>query len=539
MEAKASVREKIKDKLRDREVLFLMLLFIFGALLLFGYGAHLDQESEQGILYSNVLAYLEAINFEGNFYHELVGEGIISIRNSIEKDHGMAVFYPMVWIHEVNKHSPYIANLIWHVYIYSFFFLGVISFFYLIRDFFGRRVAFISTLLLFLTPRIFAEMHYNNKDIVVLALAIMTYYCGWRLYRKPDLWNAVLYGIVGAFSANMKIIGMLIWGLIGLYIGLSKLYKRTCRGKLLRNAFFGAMTFVIVFLCITPAAWGNIIGFFSYLFESAQDFRWNDYLLFQGGKYCKSVTAFPRSYLPVMIVLTTPVGIVVLMVLGLLINTYRLFSADKDTREKYRYLFMTVLGGAIPLGYAVIRATPVYNGWRHFYFVYASIMVLVAVAVDSILKAISKRNIGNIAFGGYICCLLLGILINHPYEYAYYNFLAGGNVEQRYELDYWDMSFKQALENIAEKDERTDIGITACDNPTKWGIDSQLLAIRGKLRCRLRSDVSFEEADYVIVNPTYLTLYSQPYLERILQEFSLFDTIKSYENVICYVYQRR
>ena len=250
--------------------------------------------------------------------------------------------------------------------------------------------------------------------------------------------------------------------------------------------------------------------------------------------YCKSLTGIPRKYLPVIMLITVPVGIWILMIIGILFSGYRIISRKLIQRKKDYIIAVSVIGIA-PLGYAVFSATPVYNGWRHFYFVYASIIIFVACAVYYFLEISAKKKIFNMVFCGYIAWLLLGIIVNHPYEYAYYNCLAGNNVEQRYELDYWDMSFKQALEKIAQNDDRSRIGIATCDNPSNWGISAQMCAIRGKYRCRFVTDVSFEEADYIIVNPTYFALYSYEYYEKIQEEFIVVDKMKSYGKTICYI----
>lgn len=531
--------KKYMDKIKNKNLLFLLILMVFGLIFIPGYGGHLDQRSEQEILYSNYIAYCDGIHIKGNFYQNLINEGVISICDSIEKDHGMSVFYPMIWIHEVNARSPYIGNIIWHVYIYSFCFLGLTCFFYLIKDIFGSKTAFFSILIFFFTPRIFAEMHYNNKDMVFLALTMMIYAFGWWFYKKANIRNALLFGLVGAFAANMKIIGLPIWGLIGLFIFVSKIFDKTFDKKFLIRVFVAILSFVIIFFCITPASWGNVIDFLKYLFGSAQNFRWNDYLLFGGEHYCKSTTGMPRKYLPIIMLLTVPLGIWILAIVGGICIVYKLFFAKKKEIVSYLYLIVMGMGGFIPLCYAVLNATPVYNGWRHFYFVYASIMVFVAMGIHYVLKLWEKKKIGMTILGCYLLLLLIGIAINHPYQYTYYNFLAGNHVESMYELDYWDMSFKQALENIAREDDRQTILVTACDNPSKWGIEAQMFAIRGKYRCRFDTNCSFEEADYVIVNPTYMELYSQQYYDMICEEFILYDTIKSYGKKICYVYQRK
>ena len=48
-----------KNRKGNADVIFLVLVMLLGGLLLFDYGAHLDQRSEQEILYSNLVSYFE------------------------------------------------------------------------------------------------------------------------------------------------------------------------------------------------------------------------------------------------------------------------------------------------------------------------------------------------------------------------------------------------------------------------------------------------------------------------------------------------
>ena len=102
----------------DYGAVFLTSIFIIGLLTFFPYGAHLDQTSEQAILYSNVKEYAGLFGASNPLYRELDSAGVIDITQSIEKDHGMAVYYPMAWIFFVNRISPFAGNILWHGYIY-------------------------------------------------------------------------------------------------------------------------------------------------------------------------------------------------------------------------------------------------------------------------------------------------------------------------------------------------------------------------------------------------------------------------------------
>ncbi len=527
-----------------KDVLFLLSLFIAGGLLLFSYGAHLDQWSEQEILEYNIVSYCEAFRLEGTVYQDLKEKVSIGIQDSIEKDHGMSVFYPLFWIHELNKVSGYWGNIVWHAYIYSFCFLGVICFYLLVKDLFSIQAARFSTLFYFFTPRMFAEMHYNNKDMVILTLIFIIYYLGNRLRRKVTRTNAILFGIAGAFVTNMKIIGFFIWGFIGLYLAVTKLVEchKGERAKLIGTITASVMSWAAVFYLITPAAWGDVIGFFRYVIDSARNFRWSGFILYGGNLIRKEYTGFPRKYIPVMMIKTLPTAILLLGSAGVIISFWKSIckGQDRERTDSYRYCSVAVLGGLIPLAYAVLCATPVYNGWRHFYFVYAAVMVAVAAGIDCWIEIMSGKKWSVNVLRGYILILIVGILWNHPYEYAYYNVFAGKEIECRYELDYWDMAVKQALEKILKEESISQqISVAVCEPYTGWGVAANLPVLPEEDRKRFAVSTDWKDAEYVIANRTYAEIYAGEEYEILLSEYDRVHRMKSYGNTICEVFRKR
>lgn len=138
---------------------------------------------------------------------------------------------------------------------------------------------------------------------------------------------------------------------------------------------------------------------------------------------------------------------------------------------------------------------------------------------------------------GYCVLLGIGIWINHPYEYSFYNVLAGNHVEEKYELDYWDMSFKQAYEHILNEDSQEEISVSTITNPEYWGLEAQLYAIRGRQRMRIRLCKEWREAEYLIINPTYANMYGAEEYIYIQQNYTLVDTMRSYGSKICEIYK--
>ena len=155
---------------KKTQVLFLLLIFIIGFITSFGYGSYLDEKSEKEILYSNILEYANRISPDMALTKDLKANGIIPISESIEKDHGTALYYPVSFIYFIEKNNTSLGSAIWHAYTFFLVFLGMLCLYFLVKEMYkDTPVAMAAVLLFWLTPRMFAESHYNNKDMVLLS----------------------------------------------------------------------------------------------------------------------------------------------------------------------------------------------------------------------------------------------------------------------------------------------------------------------------------------------------------------------------------
>ena len=523
-------------------ILFLTALILFGFLFsCFSYGINLDQNSEQKILYSNMKSYLKIFGQEDSeLYSRLDNQGIICIEDNIDRFHGMAVFYPVFFVYYINQDTPYTGMLVWQTYIFLIYCLGLVSLFFLLKSLYTDiSVAYFGTLLYFLTPRLFAEAHYNNKDMILISLVFCAMLCGWKVFEKTSWRWVVCFSVIGAFVSNIRVIGLFIWGGIGLFIIFMLVMNKKINANVILKILVSLALFVLLYICITPASRFGLFTFFRFLLDSAKDFWWNDYVLFRGELFNKTTTGIPLDYLPTMIILTTPVGVTVLFAIGLIAVVYHLIVKPSSLWGKNGYAFANCIICFVPLIYAVYNKTPVYNGWRHFYFSYAGIVLIASYSIDHIFKRFSaKKYIPYMVLGLYALFLFIGIVVNHPYEYCYYNVLAGKDIETLYELDYWDMSFKQAYEFVLDETKDEEFTVASISNPGMWGLENQYFSVRGRERGRIRFSEDWQSADYLIVNPTYAYMYGNTEYEFVKSEYELIKQIDSYGNVICEIYKK-
>ena len=527
---------------KKTQVLFLLLIFIIGFITSFGYGSYLDEKSEKEILYSNILEYANRISPDMALTKDLKANGIIPIGESIEKDHGTALYYPVSFIYFIEKNNTNLGSAIWHAYTFFLVFLGMLCLYFLVKEMYKDiPVAMAAVLLFWLTPRMFAESHYNNKDMVLLSTFLMIMYFGYRVAQKCEWRDVILFALSGAFAMNTKIVGAWPFGVMGIYAFFNLLFHKKLNIKTLIKTASCIVLWILFFILLTPASFNGIIRFFTYLLTFALDFnRWNDYVLYNGIMLYHNVTGTPHKYLLRMIGITTPTVHLFLLAIGTGLTAAGLFTNKDEKRARSIETIVFTLCGAVPLAFAVISGTRVYNGWRHFYFVYPSLILLMVHGLIGIHRYLKKRKLAAvipIATGFYLLNCALGIGANYPQEHSFYNILAGKNIEERFELDYWDLSIEEALNTILEREEK-DFSVGCLNNPTLWGIERNCdrLVNLDKLRITIKED--YKEADYVIVNTTYAVMYSKESYEALKKDHTLIKEIKSYGNTICEVYKK-
>src|SRR5262249_1857368 len=132
-------------------------------------------------------------------------------------------------------------------------------------------------------------------------------------------------------------------------------------------------------------------------------------------------------------------------------------AARRDVAPNRRaVLILIVLAALLPLAVTVLARPAMYNGIRHFVFVLPPLAVLGGLAGAPLLERAHRRAavaalVGLFAVG--VASPAIEMVRLHPYEYTHFNRIAGGvaGARERYMLDYWALSFKQAALGLKAK----------------------------------------------------------------------------------------
>ena len=123
---------------------------------------------------------------------------------------------------------------------------------------------------------------------------------------------------------------------------------------------------------------------------------------------------------------------------------------------------------------------------------------------------------------------------DHPHQNVYFNFLSGKNIEEKFELDYWGLSNKQALEYILKNDSRSIIKIGSA-GPISIENSKQILSSIEKSRIQISKN---SKSDYIIDN--YINWYGKYKKKRyeIPKNFKIYKEIFVSGKKIISIYKR-
>lgn len=479
----------------------------FAAVLLLGfvtaadYGPTWDEVDEMDILRMNLWEYARAFGLDESAFEKRAAQQdaltisrLTPISESIEQDHGIALFYPLAGAVMSDAMTEAQRSALWHMGCWAVFTLGAFALYGVCRQLgLSRGAALMGPVFLLLSPRFFAQGHFNNKDIALMALALCVLWQGLRLLKKPAFGTGLLFSFFGALAANTKVAGAALWGLCALAVLMAQFAGRRMKGRTWAVAGVTAASFFAFYALVTPALRADPAAFARYLVENALSFsRWQNDLLFRGTVFHLVREKLPLYYLPYMILATTPLWLLALIAYGSIRSALQLLRASSDEAIS---LALVLLMWLLPLGFAVLTRTHVYNGWRHFYFVYGPMLALAAWGASRLWK---KRVLAAVlaicmAAGG------VGIVLEHPYQYAYYQPVAQLRGTNFNELDYWNISARDALEQLAQQ-QAGEIAIRPSDLWSEHALKKALFAMDAQTASRF---VIADNAEYILSNPTY------------------------------------
>ncbi len=435
-------------------VLFLIYAYI-GIVCYDDYGCGPDEGMERQTALVNFKYVINKLNIPIDKANETWLGYLPELHEYRDRYYGTALHFPLVLIESFFHFTLEPAQFygLRHFYTFVNYFLGVVCLSKLLSCRFGsNKFGIIGMLLMILYPRFFAESFYNNKDVIFVAWYAICLYLIDKWFRKRNLKNSIIMAFSLALTCNTRFNGIVfIPVLVCLYVFDCLRNKNKSGMKYLLAVLFFTVLF---FYLITPNFWEHPL---QTLVETLQ-FNMRHPNHGSGGNLFKGVlvdAAQTYTYIPVWIIITTPVLYLIFILLGTLWYLYDLIRqlVHRDFRTIELTDLAILITGYGAVCFIIFAHVTIYNGWRHCYFAYPC-FVYFAVYLLYKLENVTYRA------GKCFCTCALAVSMvynaywitkNHPYEYVYFSPLFRSSANQ-YSGDYWGISSRALLEYITEID---------------------------------------------------------------------------------------
>ena len=125
---------------------------------------------------------------------------------------------------------------------------------------------------------------------------------------------------------------------------------------------------------------------------------------------------------------------------------------------------------------------------------------------------------------------------NHPYQNTYFNLLAGKNFDKKFEMDYFGISNKNALEFLM-KNETKNIKVYSISSPIDLNLSKKIL--KKEIRDKINIIKDINNADYIINNYRDWTGKTDGRNLAIPENFKIMHQIKVNKVAINTIYKKK
>lgn len=430
-------------------------------------------------------------------------------------DHGVAYDLPLVILERLFGISDSMQIYQFRSLInFCVYIVGTLSVYQLAkRRFTSTNIGLLAAIFFILSPRIFAAGFYSPSDMVFTSFFALGANLSIQFIKDQRIVTALFAGMVCGFATDIRLLGIIA---LPIFTFAYIFYNYRTRSQLIRPMLTYLISFSTSIYVFFPYLWENPFGRFLEVFKSLSRYNWGGKNLYFGEFI--SASDLPWHYIPVWILITTPVFYSVLFLLGFFVITRKTLASKVigfDTLQDYIFLGLAVL----PVLMVITLNSVLYDSWRHLFFVYP---FFILVAIIGWVNLFSKREtrIRLYALKVLITALCLSqifawMILNNPRQYLYFNFLAGhSNLQEKWEMDYLGLSNKDVIENLLKEDNGRQISVgIASFTP----FDMSLRVVPENLRDRMVILSLDEKPDYIVNNFRATT----PVLKEKLVGYSL------------------
>ena len=530
--------------------LFFLVFFLIGTFIFPDYGISIDEDNTRiiGFLSLESIFKIFAPEHIAEINEIIMGQKDAHSDLDIVPTSGVVFDLPMAFLELVFQFEDSRQYfLLRHFSNFLVFFISVYFFFKLAKKRYNSwLIGILGATFLVISPRIFANSFYNNKDIIFMSLFIINLYSAINFLEKKNLKSALVFSIISALTINVRILGIILPTIVFFIYIINILREKKNTKKILKPLILFLFLVPLFIFIFWPYLWESPLENFFYSLKYLSAHRLNIYSYYLGQYFYTSNP--PWHYHLVWIFITTPFLYIALFSVGFLFMLQRIIKrllkikkndsyTDlwRSNRELQDLIFLLTF--LIPLVVAIDFRSISYDGWRHLYFIYPSFL-LIALSGLHIIKIVFFKRKKNYL---YISSLILIIPIafsmyqNHPHQNVYFNFLAGKNFNEKFEMDYFGISNKEALEYIVKHEDKK----VKIHNLSTADLNLSKKIIKKKMRKNIDIVFNSKNADYIINNYRNWKGNVNPANFTIPDNFKIFHEIKVNNVSINTIYKKK
>ena len=321
--------------------LFFMLFFFTGIFVFSDYGISIDEDNTRVVGFLSLKSifkifipeYLEKINYiiSAELPHHL--QYLLSDINIIPTS-GVAFDLPMAlleFIFQIEDSRSY--YLLRHFFTFLFFFISVYFFYLIIKKKYNSwLISIFGAMMLILSPKIFANSFYNNKDIIFMSFFIINLYLAINFLEKKNFKSSITFAISSAIMINVRILGLILPALIIILYIINILRSEKNKKRITKPLITFLILIPFFIFLFWPYLWISPLDNFLFSMKSLKDHVLTIHTYYLGEYLFVSNPAW--HYHIVWILVSTPFLYLLLFTVGfisiLLRTTKRLLKIDKN-----------------------------------------------------------------------------------------------------------------------------------------------------------------------------------------------------------------
>ena len=255
--------------------LFFMVFFFTGIFVFSDYGISIDEDDTRFVGFLSLKTvfkifipeYLEKINYI------ISAELPYSLDIDIIPTSGVAFDLPVAFLEFIfqieDSRSYYLLR---HFFTFLFFFISVYFFYLIIKKKYNSwLMSIFGAMMLILSPKIFANSFYNNKDIIFMSFFIINLYFAINFLEKKNFRSSITFAISSAIMINVRILGLILPALIIILYIINILRSEKNKKKITKPLITFLILIPFFIFLFWPYLWISPLENFLFSMKSLKD----------------------------------------------------------------------------------------------------------------------------------------------------------------------------------------------------------------------------------------------------------------------------